>query len=112
MIGPANCEAALGVGWRWLRDHAEALGLTVLRVEGKPFVEASAALEAIRRHGAPEVEAASAEAEPETLESIRARLGMRRVGGSCSGKRPAPESGTAENQLNHSGSQVRRGGDR
>lgn len=77
-IGPANCEAALGVNWRWLRDHAEALGLTVLRVDGKPFVEASAALEAIRRHGAPQVEAASAPEHVEDIETIRARLGLRR----------------------------------
>ncbi len=75
-IGPANCEAMLGVNWRWLRDHAEELGLTMLRVAGKPFVEASAALEAIKLHGAP-----LAHSAPLTdLEAMRARLGKRARG--------------------------------
>lgn len=84
-IGPANCEAMLGVSWRWLRDHAAELGLTVLRVDGKPFVDAAAAIDAIRRHGkappppADEGEKMSDPPSPgDELAALRAKLGKRR----------------------------------
>lgn len=80
-IGPANCEAVLGVSWRWLRDHAKGLELTILRVNGKPFVEAAAALEAIRRHGVkPQSEEPPQDTAPEAdeLSGLCKRLGLRR----------------------------------
>lgn len=83
MVGPVNCEPVLGVSWRWLRDHAGDLGLKVLRVEGKPFVEALAALEAIRRHGTPVTDEEPTDNSEcvDELEAYRARLGKRRRAG-------------------------------
>lgn len=84
-IGPANCEPMLGVSWRWLRDHAAELGLEVVRVGSKSFVEAAPALAAIRRHGVPcppsegRSEDPTPSPEPvDELEAMRRRLGKRR----------------------------------
>lgn len=75
-IGPVNCEAMLGVSWRWLRDHAPSLGLTIYRVGSKSFIDARAAYEAIRKHGKPEPPAV--EPEPEDVDAVLARWGKRR----------------------------------
>lgn len=78
-IGPANCEAMLGVSWRWLRDHAAELELTIMRVDGKSFVDAAAALDAIRRHGQIQLTEEPLDAAPgDELAALRARLGKRR----------------------------------
>lgn len=49
LLGPRNCEAATGLPWRHVRDHARALGVRLVRVGRKlavPADEFLAALEA------------------------------------------------------------------
>lgn len=80
LVGPANCVAALGVSWRWLRDHAPALGLTIIGVDGKRFLDAEEAKAAIARAGRAELPSPSLEAEPtDELAVLRAQLGKRRI---------------------------------
>lgn len=74
LIGPANCESTIGVNWRWLRDHAPALGLQIIMIERKCFIDARAAHEAILAHQKP------TEAPIDELDAMRAKLGKRRVG--------------------------------
>jgi hypothetical protein len=82
LLGPKNTEAMAGVSWRWLKDHAPALGLTILRVDSKPFVVADDALAAIRRHGVAEVPANDDECDSEpTIADLRARLGLQKRSG-------------------------------
>jgi hypothetical protein len=73
-----------GVEWRWLRDHAAELGIEIRRVASKPFADAAAVIEAIRRHGeligGPTAANDERDDEP-TIADLRARLGMRRAGG-------------------------------
>lgn len=75
LVGPANCPAALGVSWRWLRDHSTALGLTILTIDGKSFIDAQAARDAITVHGVP----TPADESLDDLAQLRARLGKRKA---------------------------------
>lgn len=67
----------LGVSWRWLRDHAKALGIELIQVDGKRFVDARAARDAIlaRRE---QVVPAQPQTPNDELATLRARLGYRR----------------------------------
>jgi hypothetical protein len=47
LIGPANCEAACGMPWRHVRDHARALGIEPVRLGRKLAVPAEAFLLAL-----------------------------------------------------------------
>ncbi len=49
-VGPRNCEAATGVPWRWLREHAAELGVAIVRVDGKSVIVASELLAALERY--------------------------------------------------------------
>lgn len=84
-ITPRNSELLLGVPWRWLKDHAQSLGLTIYRVDTKPFIDGPEAMRAVRKHGAvvaPEPagdEPSTADAPPlDEREAMRQRLGKRR----------------------------------
>lgn len=49
-VGPRNCEAATGVPWRWLRDHAAELGVQIVRIDGKSVIVATELLAALERY--------------------------------------------------------------
>lgn len=74
LISSRNAEAVIGQTWRWLRDHAADLGLEILTVDGKRFIDAAAALDAIKRRAAVQAPPAPPPAE---LEKMRARIGKR-----------------------------------
>lgn len=80
LVGSANCKDVLGVNWRWLRDHAPALGLSIARVGPKGFVDAKLARDAIlaQQSAKPDLSENSQSEGPEDLESMRKRLGLRR----------------------------------
>lgn len=48
LLGPRNCEAATGLPWRHVRDHARELGIDLVRVGRKLAVPASAFLRALQ----------------------------------------------------------------
>ncbi len=47
ILGPKNCENAIGWPWRHVRDHARRLGLPLLRLGRKQGVDARAFLAAL-----------------------------------------------------------------
>lgn len=51
-IGPANAEQLTGQSWRWWRDHASDLGLQVVRVAGKPMIDAAAVVRVLAQQAA------------------------------------------------------------
>ena len=51
-IGQRNAEALTGQSFRYWRDHAEQLGLEILRVNGKSFIRAAQLAAAIERAAA------------------------------------------------------------
>lgn len=65
LLGPRNCEAATGLPWRHVRDHARALGVRLVRVGRKlavPCDEFLRALEAANdQSNGPEIETDAAE---------------------------------------------------
>lgn len=81
LIGPKNCEAALGVSWRWLRRQAPALGLEVVQIERKAFIDAQAARAAILAHGHQDDETPEVPAAVDELAHLRAQLGKRKAVG-------------------------------
>ena len=78
-IGPRNAEAATGVTWRWIRDHAPELGVQVVRVDGKAFVLAAELLAALERyagvnHGLPTDDHDAGDESADELASMRRRI--------------------------------------
>lgn len=47
-IGTENCEAALGVPWRWLRSKAPTLGVPLITLGNKTVIEVALLVEALR----------------------------------------------------------------
>jgi hypothetical protein len=78
-IGPRNCEAVIGHAWRWVRDHAKAWGVPILRVDAKSLIDAEAFAAALEAHAvvdtSPEAEARR---DAHELEAMRERV--RRAG--------------------------------
>jgi hypothetical protein len=84
-IGPQNCADVLGVNWRWARTKARELGVPIWTVDGKSVIPASQMLAALERAGMlhePEAPPAPEPGSADELAEMRAKLGMRRVGGS------------------------------
>src|SRR5687767_3007380 len=52
LIGPANCEAALGDNWRHAKAFAAANGVRILRIGKKAFFRADEYWAALARHAA------------------------------------------------------------
>jgi hypothetical protein len=78
-IGPRNAEAVIGHAWRWVRDHAKAWGVPVLRVDAKPLIDADAFAAAVQAHAVVETSPeAEARAEADELEAMCERI--RRAG--------------------------------
>jgi hypothetical protein len=83
LLGPRNAEQATGLPWRFVRDHARALGVEPVRIGRKLAIPASAFLEALQRQ-----QATKAERDPSNdsdtcgdAASLRRRLGLRLAGG-------------------------------
>lgn len=51
-IGPANAEHVIGQPWRWTRDTARRLGVSILKVGGKPLIRAAELAAALEREAA------------------------------------------------------------
>ena len=47
-IGPKNAEAMTGLSWRWIRDHADELGVEIIAIDGKRFILADRLLVALK----------------------------------------------------------------
>jgi hypothetical protein len=72
-IGSGNAVAMTGHSWRWLRDHAEELGVAIVKVDGKAVIIADELLAALEKRRPAPVE------EPiDELEMMRERV--RRAG--------------------------------
>jgi hypothetical protein len=71
-IGPRNAEAATGVSWRWIRDHAPELGITIIQVDGKRVVLASELLAALERRARPETD--EPQVDNDELAEMRRRI--------------------------------------
>ena len=79
-IGPRNCEQMVGHPWRWLRDHADELGVEVIKIDGKSCILAAPLLAALemRATAAPDAQPTD---ERHELAAMRARFGkVRRTG--------------------------------
>ena len=81
LIGPANAVAATGLPWRWISEHAAALGVAFVGTGRKRAVKAGDFIAALERSGieasddgTPPVELAPIDA----AEHIRRALGVRR----------------------------------
>jgi hypothetical protein len=78
-IGSNNAELVTGYSWRWLRDHADELGVEVIKVDGKSFILASDLAAALERRKTPAPATDSVELSQESeLVQLRARLGKTR----------------------------------
>lgn len=74
LLGPKNCEAAVGAPWRWVRDQAAVLGVPLVGSGRKQFVRADlflAALEAANETTEPP-------AELDAAEQVRRLIGVSR----------------------------------
>jgi len=76
-IGPANCEAVVGLPWRRVRDHARELGLPLVQL-GKTRLVPADALAALRARVVASESAGPLE-HVDAAEQIRRRLGVKRV---------------------------------
>jgi hypothetical protein len=82
-VGPTNCAEATPWTWRFLKEWAPKLGVTVHYLGAKPYIVVRELLEALERNGIAPAEPA-APPEPgsvDELAAMRERLGMRRTGG-------------------------------
>lgn len=80
LLGPANCESAVGLPWRFVRDHAPELGVPIIGTGRKRCVRADLFIEALERSGAGDLPSL-AKAEPEPLdaaEAVRRAIGVTR----------------------------------
>jgi len=78
VIGPANCEAATGWPWRWVRDHARELGVPLLGAGRKCGVRADLLVAALERQPAvPDNEAATPADPAEVVRQLLRRAGGR-----------------------------------
>lgn len=76
LIGPRNCEAAIGVPWRRVRECAARHGLRPVRIGVAHAFRATELIEALEADDVvPEQEAS---ADP--VAALRARLGLKLVG--------------------------------
>lgn len=81
LLGPANCEAAVGLPWRFVRDHAPELGVPIIGTGRKRCVRADLFIEALERSGTRADLPSVAKAEPEPLDAaevIRRAIGVGR----------------------------------
>ncbi len=81
LLGPANCESAVGLPWRFVRDHAPELGVPIIGTGRKRCVRADLFIEALERSGAGGDLPSVAKAEPEPLdpaEAVRRAIGVSR----------------------------------
>ncbi len=77
-----NALELTGETWRWwLESGAPSLGLRVITVGGKRMILVAELVEALRKQAATDVAPAEAE-QLDEVESVRAALGLRVVGGS------------------------------
>jgi hypothetical protein len=84
VVGPANCEAAIGQNWRWTRDFAARAGVKIWRVSGKSVIPLEALLKAMEREGEMQVLDAPAPAtEEQELNALAQRLGLVRARGAA-----------------------------
>ncbi|HEX4336354.1 MAG TPA: hypothetical protein VH062_10605 [Polyangiaceae bacterium] len=79
LVSSGNCAAVVGQSWRWVRDNASLLGVTIHRVRGKSFVEADALLAGIRRTASVANDGDDVGESGDELERLRAAMGKRRV---------------------------------
>lgn len=79
-IGPRNAALVTGQSWRWCRDVAKRLGVPVRRTAGKPWIDPTQWLEAVRADAEP-IKATPEVDERDELAALRARLGKVRHAG-------------------------------
>lgn len=77
LLGPANCESAVGLPWRAVRDHAPLLGVPIIGTGRKRCVRADLFIEALERRGADLPSVAKVEPEPvDAAEAVRRAIGV------------------------------------
>lgn len=76
LLGPKNCEAATGLPWRFVRDHARQLGIEPIRVGKKLCVPVAAFLGALRPANG---DYADEQVPADAAAQLRERLGLRLV---------------------------------
>lgn len=83
LLGPANCESAVGFSWRFVRDHAPVLGVPIIGTGRKRCVRADLFVAALERSGAADLPSlAKVEPEPvDAAEAVRRAIGVSRRGG-------------------------------
>ena len=79
-VGPLNAESMTGLPWRWIRDHAEELGVEVIRVDGKFLILAATLLAALEKRARPAI-LEPERSDADELAELRARLGKQRRAG-------------------------------
>lgn len=79
-IGPANAEAATGVSWRWIRDHASQLGVEIVKIDGKSVILADRLLAALERRAQPVPADADHDTEELSDELVAMRARIARAG--------------------------------
>lgn len=73
-IGPKNAEAMIGHSWRWLRDHAEELGVRLVQIDGKRVVMADELLAALERFASPAAPPAEPLEAEDEIAAMRRRI--------------------------------------
>ena len=71
-ISSKNAESAVGVPWRWLRDHAAELGVTIIKIGGKSMIKADDLLAALERRACPTTD--EPQVDGDELARMRARI--------------------------------------
>ncbi len=76
LAGAANCRDVIGPNWKHVRAHAVELGVPLLRIGRKDFVEVDAYLQAVRNNNSTGPTIVSAD-PAEAVRSILRRAGER-----------------------------------
>jgi len=83
LIGPRNCEAAIGQLWRWTRRFAEQAGVPIWRLGTKTAIPAAQLMRAFEAHVAATQPAPRELTDEEREDVILARMGLERVPGAA-----------------------------
>lgn len=75
LAGAANCKDVIGPNWKHVRAHAIELGVPLLRIGRKDFVEVDAYLEAVRNNNSAAPTVATADPAATVRQIVLRRAG-------------------------------------
>lgn len=91
LIGPRNCEAAIGQLWRWTRRFAEQAGVPIWRLGTKTAIPAAPLMRALEAHAAAHQPPPRELTDAEHEDAFLAKLGLKRLPGTASSRALADE---------------------